>query len=33
MAARKHFKAVEITYQGSRKKFMEWLKVAGRAAH
>ena len=23
------FKAVEITYQGSRKKFMEWLKVAG----
>jgi len=23
------FKAVEITYQGSRKKFVEWLKVAG----
>jgi hypothetical protein len=23
------FQAVEITYQGSRKKFVEWLKVAG----
>jgi hypothetical protein len=23
------FRAVEITYQGSRKKFVEWLKVAG----